>query len=107
MKAFSVLFLASLAAAAVTDSGINAAHDEVARDLDAITESAHIFERDEEDAELQPFSLAGGAEDDEEDGLATRDLEEAGHFSELIARQANNTAGTLLSVLLGYFQDSC
>lgn len=90
MKAVSVLFWASLAAAAVTDSGLNAARDEVARDLDAITEGAAIFERDEEDA--LPFSLAARAED-EEDGLTTRDTEEGNHFGDLVARQANGTAG--------------
>ncbi|OHE98450.1 hypothetical protein CORC01_06241 [Colletotrichum orchidophilum] len=93
MKPISVLFLAGLAAAAVTDGGLIATRDEIARDLEAITDSQNLVDRDEQDSSLHPFSIEDRAEEDDESDLTTRDLDEAASLDELVARQANSTGG--------------
>ncbi|KAK2058807.1 hypothetical protein LY76DRAFT_605227 [Colletotrichum caudatum] len=89
MKAVSVVFFASVAAAAVIDSGLAASRDNSARHLASATSNFAFFERDDDDATFEDFYLK---ERDEIDDLVARNVETIRALRESVPLQARDDA---------------
>ncbi|KAK2049069.1 hypothetical protein LZ31DRAFT_538567 [Colletotrichum somersetense] len=89
MKAVSVVFFASVAAAAVIDFGLAASRDTFARHLGSATSGSVFVERDDDDAAFEDFSLK---ERDEIDDLIARNVETTKAIRESVPLHARDDA---------------